>query len=101
MTGFDFRQCGPECGDCTAPYDIVFYKKYTVREFIQEVLTRKEWGRIGIYNPKENPFFGSPCCEYRHDQLKSHLPENLMDKTIKSASASGGWTLMNYILTLD
>lgn len=101
MSKFVFEQIRPEGGDCTAPYNVKFYEKCTVRDFISEVLARKEWGSIGIWNPEENPFFGSPAITYRQDVLHGDFPDEIMDKRIKSATSHGGWSRMDYILVLD
>ena len=96
-----FMEAGAMGSDCTAPYHVLFNKPMTVRELISEVLKRKEWGYIGINNPSNFSIFGTPNCEYNHDKLLNELPPEYMDKTIKSIGASGGWTRMDYLLTLD
>ena len=73
----------------------------TVGEFVQSVLTNEpeEWGYIGIYDGKS--IFGDPCCSYKYGKILSKLPENVMDKVILSANASGGWSRMDYILKIE
>lgn len=98
---FQLKQAGPVWGDCTAPYEVILDKEYLVREFIEEVLERKrEWGYIGIKT--DNPFrcLGEPKCEYRYGQLLGTLP-GYMSRKIKSVTAHGGWSCMNYILELE
>lgn len=98
---FKFKKSGPTSGDCTAPYDIILEKTYTVEEFVNTVLTNRdnEWGYIGIKN-KNEPFFGYPCCEYKRGHLLSVLPADILAKKIQSVTASGGWSRMDYKLIL-
>lgn len=96
---FRIEQCGPERGDCTAPCEVILDKEYLVREFIEEVLKRKEeWGYIGIKSDKS--FFGDPNCEYRHGKLLGTLP-GYMSRKVKSVTADGGWSRMDYILEVE
>lgn len=87
--------------DCTTRYAVVLDKEYTVSEFIAEVLTMKEWGRIGIdpISSGVSGIFGNPNCEYSGDKLITNLPDEWLDATIVSVKSSGGYTLMDYILT--
>ena len=98
MELFRLRSAGPEAGDCTAPYDVVFNRECTVREFIQEVLTKKEWGTIHI----GDRFSGGPCISYKGDQItsSSNFPDDILNKVIKSGKSHGGWTAMDYWLDI-
>lgn len=96
MKLFELRAAGPEAGDCTAPYDVVFRKECTVREFIDEVLKKGEWGYIRI-----GPFFDGPQIEYSHGMIVSgDFSQNILDAKIKNATAHGGWTMMDYMLDI-
>lgn len=99
---FRLEQSGPGRGDATAPYKVILNKEYTVKEFIDAVLSNnRERGHIGIKS-KEEPFFGCPVCEYSNGKLTtSPMPIDIMDRKIKSATASGGWGLMDYLLILE
>lgn len=98
---FNLTFKGPERGDCTAPYWVELDKKYTVEEFIQTVLTRKdEWGCIRIHQRPPVSRFDYPACNYRYGKLLTNLPKEYLDKTIKFAEADGGWTRMDYVLYL-
>ena len=104
MSSFSFVQTAPEAGDCTAPYDILFHKKMTVKEFIKEVLTRHEWGFVNIYDPDahDNLYKRKDCvCCYLYDEVKSCFPVDILNTYISSASAHGGWTRMDYMLKLE
>ena len=93
---FRMYSAGAVRGDCTAPYNIELDKAYTVNEFVHEVLTKKEWGYIGIYCKGE--FFGKPKCEYNHGRLLYTLPNNVLNKKVVKAQADGGWSRMDYVL---
>lgn len=99
---FKLTQSGPERGDCSAPYVITLNKSYTVREFIDEVLANRtdEWGTIGI---RDNiPWSkGTPQCEYRKGRLITNMPDEVMDKKIQNITADGGWSNMDYLITLE
>ena len=103
---FDLKIAGEESGGPlggTAPYNIVLHKKCTVREFVEYVLnTKDDWGYIGIYNPERNPFFGYPNIQYSCGILKAgSIVEDFgefLDKPVTKATASGGWSRMDYIL---
>lgn len=91
------EQISETFGDCTALYAVTFTKTYTVREFLQEILTKKEWGSIEVFGEDDEP----SLCKYKQDKLISNLPDDLLDKMIVEASARGGWSCMDYkLLTL-
>ena len=95
-----FKCTGGPYGDCTSDYDVIFEKPYTVSELINEVLQKKEWGYIGIYDGKS--VFGNPNCEYRKDKIITEsLPKKYMNKFVKKCKASGGWSRMDYWIYLD
>lgn len=104
MELFRLVQNGKEAGGPlggSAPYKVEFYRECTVREFIESVLHRDEWGYIGIYSTElDGVVFGKPKCEYRGNRLKSHLPDGYLDRKIKKAKADGGYSNMDYILYL-
>uniref|UniRef100_UPI004056BC1B hypothetical protein n=1 Tax=Alistipes sp. TaxID=1872444 RepID=UPI004056BC1B len=94
------RQTAFEGGDCTAPYAVELDKEYTVQEFVTAVLSKsKEWGYIGIEHKLAT--FGEPHCEYRYGQLLSELPPETLCKKVISARAHGGYTRMDYYLSVD
>lgn len=96
MKQFEFRASGPESGDCTTPYEIVFMEECTVREFIDAVLKRHEWGTIAI-----GDWFNGPRIAYVYDVIKSGVfSHDILDAKIKSATSNGGWSHMNYVIQL-
>lgn len=98
---FSKMQSGPSGGDCTAPYSIRLHGNVTVREFIEAVLENKnEWGYVEVVKGKSKSAFDSRLTVgFRHGELENGLPENkLLDRKVKSASASGGFSRMDYCL---
>ena len=95
-----FVQISETFGDCTAVYDVFLDREYTVRELIDEILTRHEWGEIGILQGTKRNLFGDPHCEYKDSKLLSTLPDEYLNRKIDKISANGGWGCMSYLLTL-
>ena len=83
---------GPTGGDETAPYDVVDYPK-KLADFIKEVLKRvSEWGSITIK--------GYGTIEYRHGELLKDTT-GIWNLKINNVTASGGWSYMNYDISVD
>ena len=98
-----FNQIGKESGDCTAPYSVEDFNAKTVGEFINEILKEQphEWGYIGIKNGLSDfCVFGSPKCEYRYGKLIYEFPNEWLNRTIESVTSSGGWSRMDYLITV-
>ena len=86
--------------DGRAGYEVTIDRKYTVKEFINEVISNKnEWGYIGIKRGRAFTILGDPSCEYKLGELLSNLPEDYLDKEISFVYASGGWSRMDYLIT--
>lgn len=103
MGKIKFVQIGKERGDCTALYDVILDRQYKVKEFVELILSTQtdEWGHIGIKS-EEEPFFGYPVCKYRYGKLTTNpLPNKILEKKIKYVRVNGGWTLMDYLITLE
>ena len=94
------HEIGIFCGACDYEYSIKLNKICTVKEFIDDVLTNvNEWGYIGINNNFN--IFGDPYCAYGDGKLLSDMPSNILNKKVVKATATGGWTRMDYILHLS
>lgn len=94
---------GPMSSDCTAPYEVLLDKVYTVGTFIDAVLTINpdDWGHIGIANQKHT-IYGDPTCEYCKGHLTTDpLPSEVLSRRVASVRARGGYTLMDYVITLE
>lgn len=96
---FELTIAGPARSDCTAPYNVLLEDTYNVGDFINDILHQREWGYIGIYDGKS--VFGHPYCEYKGDKLLSNMPEEYLNRKIKYAKASGGWSRMDYLIWLE
>lgn len=74
----------------------------TVGDFIREVLKdEREWGYFGIYNSKKSSVFGDPRCEYGDGKIIGEpLPQEYLNKEIKSVSGSGGWSRSDYLFVV-
>lgn len=81
-------------GDCMSLFQVSLDKDITIREFIDEVLTKNEWGFIYVNDIKI-----IHDCEYRQNMLITELPPNVLDYKIEKITADGGWTRMDYTIT--
>lgn len=101
---FSLAGTTPVGGDCTAGYRVIFDKAYTLQEFIDAILTnnKREWGGIKIAR-RNCAWYDYPTIGYRHGEITNepNLPEKVYGYKVKSASASGGWSNMDYIVTLE
>lgn len=99
MLKVKFIQTGKTAGDETTPYTVSLNQECSVDEFIAWVLKQNEWGYIGIRNPGH--IFGSPKCEYRGVTIvNTEFTEEDLSRMVATVSASGGWSRMDYLLTL-
>jgi len=97
---FNLIQSTPMSGDCTCGYIVDLHNDYTVNEFIQEVLTehKKEWGCFRI---NEGVHRNRGIRWYRYGRLESGMiPEELLDMKIEKVTARGGWSAMDYTITI-
>lgn len=95
-----FIQSTPESRDCTCGYVVELDKEYTVREFIELVVTerQKEWGSVSVHS--DTKIFGIQVCEYKHGIVTVVDNNEFMDRKIESITAQGGWSNMDYTLLL-
>lgn len=94
---FELRDVTGVGSDCTSGYHVDFYSRYTVKEFINEILT-KHPGEFGCILVKCNidPVLN---INYRMGDITyetTTIHEETLNSTIKSATASGGWGRMDY-----
>lgn len=88
-----FIQTHGEGSDCTASYDVVLDKKYTVADLVEEILTRSyrfnEWGKI-----KVSYLF---TLQYRYGKTSDDIPPEYAKRIVHTpVKASGGWCQMDY-----
>ena len=84
-------------------YDVEFDKEYTLKEFFDFILTNKldEWGSVSISEKEESFYFCETVFEYNRGELKTlKLSEDELSKKIGVARANGGYSLMNYYVTI-
>ena len=95
---FVLAQCGPTRGDCTAPYRVHLDKEYTVTELVDAIITNnpEEWGNIKLGN-----ILGKTICSYRWGKITVPIAEQYKDQKIITISADGGWSAMDYIITVS
>lgn len=99
---FEMKYIGHGSGmDVSTYYEIIFDKSYTVQEFIEAVLRvhPDEWGYFVIDEGKY--FFENPRIDYKYGELELRFSEEILHKTILSAKADGGWSMMNYSLKIQ
>ena len=98
MNKLNFERTGGPYSDETSSYNVIVPEGMILEEFIKAVLDEKpkEWGEIHLG-------WGGPILiEYKHGNLfnpSKEVSENL-HKEVVAVKASGGWSLMNYYLTL-
>ena len=103
-TKFSLKRTSKIHSDESAFYDVILKHKMTLSEFIDAVLENTgEWGHIGL--EFKGTIFGYPCCDYRYGSLteesKATFTENQLNSTVKYVKSNGGWTNMNYLITLE
>lgn len=80
--------------DQTEVYKVKFTGQTTVREFIEKILKKNEWGCVSIDGTKSSMW-------YQGTEIESSTNmEEVMDRVIQTGSANGGWTRMDYRLLL-
>ena len=83
----------------TAGFNVKFKKPYTVGDFINDILTTRttEWGYVNIVN-----IDGHPICGYRYSELFTEpFSDDILSKKIKKIIADGGWSRMDYAITIN
>ena len=89
-------------GDETRGYDVTDYKATTVGEFVGEVLSgngKKEWGDFRI--SKENgDWTDYHKYEYKRGELLETIPYDVFKCRIKNVTGDGGWSRMDYFITV-
>lgn len=101
---FSLTRTTPVGGDCTAGYHVNLDKEYTLQEFIDTVITNNkgEWGGIKIAR-RDCAWYNYPTIGYRYGEITNepNIPKKVYGYKVKSVSACGGWTNMDYIVTLE
>ena len=102
MAHLNLRQSGRAGSDCTAPYDVEISGQCSVDDFIECVLTQfpQEWGYIGV---ADGSILGYPRIEYARGKVtvESKDFQDIRDCIVVKAFASGGWSRMDYLITVE
>lgn len=100
------QTCEPR-GDSTTSFDVQLDKVYTLREFLEAILTYKtdESGACYMMVRSKRLFWQNPSCEYRNGSRTGTTWANILmrygDRHISQVKADGGWTRMDYYIWLD
>jgi hypothetical protein len=102
--GYTLNQSGRTGGDCTAPYNVEFHSAMTLSEFIDDVIKDYySWGKIAVKDIYQ--YRGKKIIEYSEgkldDEKTSVFSELELNSIIKSATAHGGYSLMDYEIILE
>ena len=83
--------------DETVLYNVELDKEYTVDEFIKTIVSNKrDWGKISVNINNSNS-----TIEYKYGKLKSDIfTSNILNYKVKSVKSTGGWSNMNYYITI-
>lgn len=97
----------PARSDCTANYAVNLCDDYTVGKFINAVLDnyKNEWGCIKCFSDSDalcNIIAVSDAeCEYKNGEIiGKKMSDEILNCFVVSATASGGYGLMDYRLQL-
>ena len=95
---FRLIQTSDTRGDCTASYDVQLGKVYTIKEFLEAVLTNKadEWGAFYLMVRSKRLFWQNPSCEYKQGRRTGTAWANILmrygDRKITQVKSDCGWT---------
>lgn len=100
---FTRRYKGPSSKDQTAPYYVNLKRKATVKEFIEAVLSGDaEWGNITIRTENQGQASEKANISFSDGRTRtSDETEKYMDCIVTHATAVGGWSRMDYMLTIE
>lgn len=87
-------------GDATYPYDAIMDKPYTVREFVDEVVSEnRNWGVIRYTTSTANRF-GEYVCDYRYGDVIGEIDDGIANRRVTDAWGSGGWSRYDFTLLI-
>ena len=77
----------------------------TLRDLVDWVLDRGEWGYIGIDVPNKQSLFGDPHIEYKDGRIivgtfdsSNCTLDPFMDHVVQEVKWSGGWSRSDYLV---
>ena len=94
-------ETGGPYGDCTSDFDVKFDRPYTIGELIKEIYEEDgdSWGYVKIMNGREW-WNGLDICLYRYGKWEKPCPPEYLDRVIESATCNGGWSRLDFYVTL-
>lgn len=105
-----FRSMGPVGSDETSEIYFDIVEKCTVKELCDYIIANdKDWGYIGLDSHSHGSLFGEPNIEYMdghyvdkdRNPIEFNFPEEIANKTVESIRAHGGWSRLDYLLTVE
>ena len=100
---FKFVCTGGPYGDCTSHYRVEMKQPCTIAHLIEFINSQDEWGKVYI-NPKD--WLGMEClAKFEYNNHTQHkplaIPSFFHNLPIKELKAHGGWSNMDYHVTLE
>lgn len=97
-----FIQIHPTSRDCTTLYDVELSRPYTIKEFVDEVLSARpdEWGCFHILRNGDTLFSTTAKCEYRYGKMLNQIPDTFLSRQILKVKAIGGYSAMDYYIRI-
>lgn len=100
---FKFVCTGGPYGDCSSHYRIEMRQPCTVAQLIEFINSQDEWGCVYI-NPKD--WLGiKSTAKFEYNNHTQHkplaIPPFFHNLPIKKIEAHGGWSNMDYFVTLE
>lgn len=92
---FKLIRITPIGGDETAGYRAELDESYTAQQLLTEILSKDEWGYITFKFAMR-----SISGKYTNSKTTLILPNSIGQKEVVSVTAFGGWSRMDYIITL-
>lgn len=102
MSKYKLNHTGGPYGDATCHYKATIYEPFTLQELIDEVLNNKnEWGYFTLVEDTTTWLQTKSRMEYRYGEIiNDNIPIEDKTKTVEVMEAHGGWTRMDYIVSL-
>ena len=98
---FDFVQTSTVGRDCTCKYKLIFNRTCTVKDFVDNLFNSRsdEWGSIEVRpNIAVGGSIDNVSTQYECGILRNSSFTDIYDFIITEATASGGWSRMDYVL---
>lgn len=106
---FRLIHIGGPYGDCTSDYESAFDQPFKVKDLLAFIEKQTdEWGTIKFYLTSPYPY-DCLSVSYKHgiinyedfNKFSGKKNQNIFNTVIKKITANGGWSLMDYQVTLE